>query len=574
MLFDENDLYQILNQTSSFGSFNHINWTVWQKEKSSSSNLNLVTIHEHIHETFNQITSYGGLLTVYAYLSRETDKVEYQKIQDYLVSRCRTVHEIAATCISTLIVANTPNFPKKAEDILIENERYYTYFLQGMSLIKGITSPYLQRVALNSIMGTCLQSHKLIEVANKSITEFNPVIIDNIEFPDKRLQVISNYLSEDFWKKIIKEFLSEMSAYPNLSKIIDSENGVYVENLLVDRTLDNIGIEFQKKLDLIFRDILSQHNTKTLIGDQHLEFLESLIEEANRIYPAKEAQVPITFNKDPLDQNLNLLISMEKETLALSTQKLKCRFYILDHIPKEEWKFLTSGKGDLEHVFILSRIGERLFRNYEVINQPQEVIEQLWLVPLVCVAKTVEEQGEEIVELFWIKDPLKLIVFRKNLPDISIISSVSLLLLADESWDLNWQEVLNKNTYKTVLFDLKPSIQLERIAKQFDNFSFDKVELVHKEESHCIMIFEGFKESNRLNEIYLMPCSEVQANTIVYYINTRLNLITRQKMDNPNSNILFLLSHIISKEIFFDFNALNSQFAKEAFKQDEFRTDI
>jgi hypothetical protein len=91
------------------GSYNSFDrWSVALRSSSGSVGSRLVTVHEAVHATLNDVTAYGVLLAVHVAMGRSAGHLadrDQRFMLGKLVDACRDTHEAFATFESLWIVA-------------------------------------------------------------------------------------------------------------------------------------------------------------------------------------------------------------------------------------------------------------------------------------------------------------------------------------------------------------------------------------------------------------------------------------------------------------------------------------
>lgn len=557
--FKDSDLENLLMFGSS-GAFDHFGWSVFEDNDSSSVHSRLTSQHEYQHDELNQTTSYGLLLTVIAYLARELDSEEYLTKLKILVNKCRTTHEIRATFLSTLIVSESPDFNDEPSTLLEGNIKYLDYFNQGNSLVRGLPNAYLKSIGVMTITSLCFQNPAIIEIACRSLELFDPNEISIKDSPDRRLSFLSRYINKEFWKRIIDALKNDIEDTD--LKLFEPDFNESNNYSISGERIDSIGILFQEKLDLELQQIFAQEDMAFITNDGHLELLNELLEKAHEIVPAEKAKIPLRAYKSG-DPNSDILLSFEKEAVTYSNQGIKCRFYELKKIAQSDWDKLSMGTGETEHIYVFSRPGDCLFRNYSPTNLTDEEVKFLSSLPLTCIVKNVYEDDELVVELFYIHDVDQFEEFKNLLEGIPIYVSTSMLVFSFKPWALAWEKSLNSCHFNTFLFDLKPSIQIGRLKELFTEFSFEKYNLDGLEKERTIVVFCGILKGG-LKSFWFAPSTEMKANLMTYYmasnypeISNKLNLSEEEKL-----KFQYLFGNLMTSERFFKFDALDSQLGK------------
>lgn len=572
----DNDIISLLIQgESTSGSFNHASWQIKNVVDSASSAARLTSIHESLHNELNQATAYGLVLQIIAYLSRETQEERYQKLLADLVKRCRTTHEIYATYLSTIIVTNTKDNHITVETLLAPYPDYFPYYSNGVYLTKYFNGRYLKQHALLSLIRICFQSTTIINYFVEHLAAPQLGKIPFQEFPDSRLTFFSKQLDQDFWQKALDEFYEAHAdeAFVIALKANEVAPSYLGYNELIQEENDTLSAKLIQVFESHLQALLLSHQQNTLIGAAHLEYLDSLYQQADLLFPFSKAKTPLLPNPKPFDENLHSLSNFENEILVISETPFEGHFHHLSDFKTADWPKFSSGTGENEHFFISIRLKERLLTQYSFTEQEKLRLETFNQDLFICLRRSLVKAGKRMVEFLLIETPEQLMELHQLTPTIRKLCSTSMLAFADKDWNEQWQHVLQKTTRNTLLFNLSPFRQLMNSFDQFQATLYQKVLITVGEETHTVLCFCGILNEDTLL-LYLMPCSELACNSTITFIRQYLDqdkFIEHASFTERFSwDLRVIIGHLLREEPSFDFRVLQSHFAKQKFQDNGF----
>lgn len=549
------------------GIYNHSYWQLLLEDNNQLPLGNVLSsIHESLHDDLNTSTLYGNILMILKYLYTETNNAKYNKLLNVLTLNSKDSHEIYATYLSMLILNNTKGviYSKEFNKIFPE---YKSYVLMAESLLPGLNNTYVQTHALSSIIKICFQNTMFYE-ACKNFINLNNYKLRTHDYPDYRLNILSQKITGDFWKNIIKEFeiKNELSS---INKI-DQADSFY--NIMIDDKYTNLSIELSKHFELAISKLLSEGNQKSYLEGGHLIDLNKLLNEIDKIAPFTQSRNPLKLNSNFTHDDSSLLESYENEELKIRHNKYNAKVYFLKDIDQNELDSLRNKSDDIIYYYLISRITERLFTQYSFSDKDKSILLNLDNKYVNCLRKKIDINDELIIKLYIIETPNELIQLNKQ-SKIGILSSTSMMLIGIDNWNKKWLEIINTVSNNTYLFDLSPFIHMKRtLDKYYDKISIHKIDITISNVDRTPMILIG--KNKKFNSIFIIPCSEMTADIIYDQAVKKLGkdkVFKDMKLFNTYKKILkFSLQNLYEEEIVFNFKALESNYAWEQLKNDEF----
>ena len=553
--YQEDDLYKLLlNQNNPQGAYNHSVWEIYTKGELDSDAVLLTSIHESMHNHLNNGTAYGLVLTILAHLAREN--MIKKRVLFNMVKMCRTSHEIFATYTSLLILS-----PQGIKREIIEKRypSYKTYLNQASSLMGGVKKNHLQYALINSFIRVCFQNPELINYL-KQDTLLN---IKNKDSPDSRLLLLSKYLNETRLNKWLQKFVDTHKTPLEANRFIELE-----DDLIIPKSeATQFNLMGQSLSDFIYEEIRNDKTIgfSTMYGDEHLTFLDDLLKYANNIMPINSIIVA-----DKEYNKINALLQHESEIVFFNTILKDAIILPFSEYPIEAWKQLLVVAEGEAYIYIVSRVTERLLEKYnfskeDIVWLMENHSEFLTAVLIKQIVNGIEKMVFLVFEL-----PSQIEAIYNN--DYSIICNSDMILSSDSHWK-QWGLVIEKYTAHTYLFDLSPSIHIERSIVMHDTIIYNSFHLEVENGEYAFVILLGKSKQQKMN-IFFMPCSPVMSNLLLEHLSKQgksFSLLDPEK--DLSDNVLWLLRVQMTRlldESRFDFMAEKSKYADKGFEDDRF----
>lgn len=559
-MHDKNDIYNLLIESERLpeGRYNHSTWELLTHGTPDYNESSVASVHEAMHHVLNNTTLFGLLLIVTAYLARERE--EYKSQLGELVNNSRNAHEIFATYSSLLLVSPDIATPAWIKDRY--HHSYVGYVDEAKQILDGVALPHLQFSVLYTVIRLCFQSDKLQDSINKG----TPFDIPFDQYPDSRLQYIQQSITPEYWQAIENDYLSQNSDNLAAQIFMQANGDVTIEEQYGTHMLNEISISYQ---DFIYSrlsaDIL-QPNLSALSNNGHLQALPRLLEFAEQVAPGELSSSPVKLDTQPeVDFGLS---DYENESMKIRAAVLPAHILSFAEIPSDKWEYLQFNYENMKHIYIVSRITEKFVQQFQFTTEEREWLIKNhpdFVIAILC-KESIAKKGDLLVVI--LDDPTQIEELSNN--GMPILSNSSLLPVADAKWG-TWHSALAKYSTHTVLFDLKPSSQIDKIAKQYEVIEYAKLYLEFHNVSYpfVCLIARGFLPTG----IYFMPCSEVFSNILIEFLSTKTftQIYNEEKHDNAELNLVlrFGMSHLIDESIF-DFRSLDTNYALRCFSQNRF----
>jgi len=557
------------------GAYNHLTWDINQKANSTHESSILTSVHESFHSDLNNSSAYGLILIVVAYLARETQDEGHINSLISLVEGCRTGHELYATYMSLLAMSREQSSEIDLK-LLASYPDYVQYVELGEQIVGSMRGDFLQKHALAAVVKLCFQTPFVEALTAQGLKHYDFADMPEAHYPDRRLESILPLLTADFWSETIFDFMVE-HVLPHIEH--DTANYLLEDRYDFDslpvELYDRLSIELTHHLEKAVCRIFVDAKIAVLTGMDHLNYLDTLLNQADAMYSFDDAKVPLMRHEDPSENIINTLRSFEGEILRTSDIKLRADVVEFESLSRTDWEHYLIQDSDKEYFFVVSRIVEKLLDQYSFSAESLALLDGHEFV--VCLRKyTVSESGA-VIRLCLMSNPKQLTVLDR-ISKKGMLANSSMCLMSYRPWNEHWQDVLNKACTHTLLFDLSPFEHIGRtLAQVYTEINVRKVSFNDRGTIYTalVLICEG-----SMTGFYFILCSEMCANSIVYMVNEALATKAGNEskfVSNPLEKdsdyhlvIKRTLMHLYREELVFDFASMSTLFAKKAIKEQQF----
>lgn len=552
----KNDVYELLinGDDTPTGSYNHANWKIHTQGEVDTDAVLLTSVHESMHKVLNDSTAYGLLLIVVSHLVRENVADKRHILR--LVKASRNAHEIFATYTSLLLTS-----PQSINHTLIERcyPDYSKYVQQAEFLLEGLDGRHLHYPILSAIIETCFQNPALYN----NIEKRDIFKISRKDEPDQRLIELSKNLNGSSLNRWLDEFIHQYEDIDAAKEHVTM--GRFPEGLN-DAELSQYN-EIQRALNIsIYQSIRREHKMAIMEEDEHLLFLDSLLNYVNFEYKQLPDTLPIGNSIDRQDE-ITPVSHYESESVVYRNKLPKADLIKFNDYPQDGIEKLLGKTDLLNYLYLVGRITERFIDQYDF--QPEQ---KTWLTdtyPDFFVAISVNDPTKENIFLFVVLDAPEQLLF---LAQYHLLTSVSMLLTSDKRW-IPWDSELIEQSTQVILFDLPPTEQIPRSFENFDTVFFHSFHIEVETKEYAFVVLIATIENMPTN-IFLLPCGAVMSNLLLEMLK---NLAPRFRLLDPENDVSPDISDLIRLSMtrlldqsHFNFNALSTQYAQRGFANAQF----
>lgn len=561
LLHNENNLYELLtrSETRPEGSYNHATWEIRTKGELDSDAALITSVHEAMHDHLNNGTAYGLILIIVAYLVRE-GAIDKQKLLK-MVNACRTSHEIFATYTSLLIVSRE----NILQDLIQQHyPAYFKYVQLAQSLMPGVHKNHLQYPIINSLIRVCFQNSALVQYLERGeLLNIRP-----IDCPDQRLILLSRYLTEDILKSWLQTFIESHESPAEARRFVEAENDL--DMITVEALgFDTMG---QSLSNFVYEAIRTDASVgfPVMEFDAHLDFLDDLLAYANKLAPMSSASLPLVADKYP--DKIDGVSQYESEAVIFNEHLLPATVIPFAAYPEDQLHRLLSRAEGKDYLYIISRITERFLVQYQFSEKDRN-----WLGenhPDFVITIATKQKVDRVISIVFVvlDSPDQFNTLGKK--EFPMLTNSSMLLTSDNTWE-SWHEIIEHYSTHTLLFDLSPSIHLERSMTMniYDKVYYNSFHLETEQGDYAFIVLIG-KGSKAVTGLFILPCSAVMSNLLLAKLEKlgeRFQRIDPEKSLSEDMHWLLRLQMTrLLDEARFDFKALSSQYAVRGFANAQF----
>ncbi len=545
----------IKGYTKGIGVYNHDFWHVMFENDSTTIDSQLISLHESLHSELNHCTAYGLVLVCYNFLRKETKDALYDSYLQTLMKKCTLVHEIYAVYMSSSILSPIGSGAAEHRKLLESYPDYLQYYRRGTKMLKGIKGKYLSQTCLKSAIRISLQSKSFTEKIIDSLDAFDLSQFPESDFPEARLKVIQNAIDQGVWTEIIEKYCNSKEDGSYLKLVMRSENEPEAFNELIDKKYD---LDSSHLFEFIYAElveVLKKAGRDSLVFNEHLDYIDALFEETNKIFPYSEAKYSVLKrNEIPENYDNFLLLNHQYEIVYTSPAPIKTTIIALRNYPLEKWGDLAVGVNEDQHFFLVARTGKGILEQYFLSEKDRNKLLALEKEVLVFLRVSEVVNGEREVFLFLLES-IEDIIALKRLKKGAVCFNITLSCFAIPALKNYWLPGFEEQTLCSVLIDLSLHRELDNLAQQFDqiDYQFSTIEVGDKQFS-TFLFYVNEKERKML---LLAPCSIITAKSIKYYLENKSGKeVFRQNGEflvELSWQIRMVLGHLFREEHYFKF---------------------
>jgi hypothetical protein len=554
MNFRKNDIDTQLrfNDYGPAGVYNQLNWKVRSGADATHIMNQVVSVHEFMHNDLNNITAYGSLLQGYAYLAGENTPLQafYTHVLYELVEQCRTAHEVYATWMSINLLRADIHDPLH-EEVLADNEEYLYYYSCAAELVQQVPDLYLRRQIISAVINICFQSQAIVEAAIANLAEFDLEKLSKDDFPNQRLNFITQNCANIDWMKMLNEFVETQQSEPWYGLLRDALSGNGDETALSDPANETNSEKIERFIYDRLAEKFKQQGLLSFPYLQGLSYFKDILPLLDQLAPFNQSANPLTINTEPSDTIRGTLQNFVNETLLFSNQPLTCTLLQPRDIPDATKANILAGIGEYPHIFITGRT--YFFMAEQYIFPAKEDFQ--WCEEgsgsFAAIRYAYMLDDERVVVYIPFSEPAELEDFLKDkAADIPVLSAISEIACYDKDWWQRWGDFFaNNSATACILLDLSPLYYIEKVLCDATGLFYGKMNIKMEELVKSAMLFH-VKNDGKTAALIVAPCSEIYAQAIHYYIQERFPLF-ENKIDLPKEhkqNLGAILSHVFKEE--------------------------
>lgn len=561
-MFKDDDLLKLLFESNTAqGIFNQLNWDSQLESDYTSTQSELISLHESYHNELNNASIYGVLLQFYAFLGRSNEQC--QTILKGLVKNCRISHEVYATCMSCWLMNQVAKRKvEETEKLIIDLPQYIFYLRLGNHLTRDFSGAFLKEQALSAIIYFVFNRGNIMDkVLFNRIKGFKTNTLRSASYPDAILERIKREVPDKFflnaWKKFKKTNSTEINRLaiferteqeiPAYLDAIEKQNDMLTKQLI---------IHFHDELRQFFSNI----DTPDLSPRLRFDYYRKLIEIGDDVFPDLPVKKRLVLNDNPEDDERNTLLNFQGERIINSIDKIQAMLYPLDFVNVENWNELAVGDGDKRHFYLVYRTKSKLIEQYQFDQETVIYISNLPSEELLLMRRSVVVNGQRIVELILLEHPkhLEQLYSTKN-NSISMLCNLSFFSMHQLNYSDVWEKHIQNYCISTTLIDIPLFNKFDTHFNQYEQVLYEFITIKVEENNKTALVFLGF--DGKLYTVYILPCSKMVAQSIIHYLlNTefknQFSRISQELLSFFSDLIVINISHLLREEHFFDLNRL------------------
>ncbi len=538
------------------GEFNHLTWQVHPTFQKDSVIDALSSLHEWSHHELNNVTSYGLLLTYFAFLARHADqhREEFADRLLQLVAACQIAHETYATWFSVELLSAKFSLAELQSKLPPD---YRALRQLGEGLVREIPSPFLRQQAFLTMLRSCFEAPAFAQFGCASAEQFRWAHVRARDFPNARLEfIVKKNPSELFtiWGTEYCKTIDNGAIATALHRTRDQE---FFDLPLPDA--DAALAKFLRWLSDKWRDWMLGQDLAVGPYECHLHLVSTLVDDMNRRCADSPITHPLRPTTSPHDTATVLLQQMETEIVRLRSQPLAAEFVPIEALPSAIWPNLSMGSPS--HLFLQARSLDDLRRQHSLAESQIPDDFRAEDSPIVFLRRRapVGADGNETVQLFYFRTPQELRAFRASTESIPTYGLVSSILAVDQAWCDTW---LDPSILWLSKIDHSLSAFLLQHCSSQQEVRYSTATLQDGDRRVHFVTFLTRSSGRSHWGMYIGFCGEQTAKACVQVIQHKLDpgqvVLDQQPFEEDLAPALSVIAtHMMRDESFFSFNQLS-----------------
>lgn len=539
------------------GEFNHLVWQVHPTFRNGNVSDQLSSLHEWTHHELNNVSSYGLLLTYFAFLARHSDshRERFAELLLQLVARCQIVHEVYATWYSVELLTGKFSLdeilPKLPPD-------YLAYHQLGEGLVNDIESSFLRQQAFLTIVRSCFEAPTFAQFNCNEAELFQLIDIRGRDFPDSRLRFVTRNMAPALFTMWSFEYCDTSHDGTIRTALTRTRHEDFFDQSLQEA--DASLARFLKWLSEKWNRWLSDHGVPTNVYESHLAMVPVLVDDMNRRCTSAAVTHPLQATSAPHDSAAVLLEQMESEIVRLRPVPIPGELIPMSALPQSVWQHLPVGQPP--HLFIQARSLDDIKRQHHIVESiTLDELRNGIGDPLVFVRWRCSpgEMAEEKVHLLYLQQPEELRELRSATLGVPAYGLISSALNVDSSW---WNEWLDPSVLWVSKIDHSLSVFLNRHCFRQEEVRYSTATLREGERLVHFITFLTRSAGESRWGLYIGFCGEHTAKACVQFITHKFGsdkfVFDREPFEGDLALALSVVAtHMMRDEFFFSFNQLS-----------------
>lgn len=540
------------------GAFNHLIWQVQPTLDADSVSDSLASMHEWAHHELNNVSSYGLLLTYYAFLSRHADdnREAFAERLGQLVERCQVAHEVYATWYSVELLRTAFSLDSLLAEL---PDDYKAYHQQGERIVRRIDSPFLRQQAFLVVVRSCFEAAVFSMFDSERADQFRLTDIRTKDLPNSRLQFVVGSLSEDLFPRWTMEFC-RCSGKSRDAEAIAFALGRTRDQAFFDLPLsqaDAVLGRFLTWLTTKWNGWLEERCLSNGNYEDHLKLAPLLIDDMNVRCSKATVAHPLSATTSPHDTAAVLLQQMESEVVRIRQVPLLVDIVPVSTLAHDMWPMLPVGQPP--HLLFQARTLQDVCTQHNL--QYDELARHLGAAPLVFLRRREppDDDGNESANIFLFETPDELKAIRAVTPNVKAYGFVSSSLMLDQSWMNQWLDPsilwVGKIEHSLHAF-LTGHCQKQQHVRYSTSTLRDGDQILH------FICFLTREADERHWGLYIGFCAEHTAKACVQFIEQKMDparfVFDREPFEGDLAPVLQVIAtHTMRDEFYLSFNQLS-----------------
>lgn len=539
------------------GEFNHLIWQVQPTLCEGSVSDKLSSLHEWTHHELNNSTTYGLLLTYFAFLARHADdnRARFAELLRQFVTGCHVAHEIYATWHSVELLSGM--FP--LTDILSKlPPDYLAYFRLGDGFVSEIESSFLRQQAFLTVVRSCFESPTFAQFDCQTVETFDFSEIRGSDLPDTRLRFLVKRIKPGLFAAWSEEYCESHDDGSIRTALTRTRSEDFFDLPLQEA--DASLARFLKWLSNKWRDWLSGHGVIANEYEFHLTKVRELVEDMNSRCSSATVTHPLRATTSPHDSAAVLLHQMESEIVQLREAPLPAEIIPLSALPRSIWPSLPVGVP--AHLFFQARSFDDMARQHVFVeSQDLNEFEKSRSKPIVFLRRSTSTDisGTAPVRLLLFRQTEELRELRRLTSDVPAFGLISSSLSVDSEW---WNEWLDPSILWISKIDHSLSVFLEQHCARQDEVRYSTATIRDANRLAHFVTFLTRSIGESQWGLYIGFCGEHTAKACVQFIAHKFDpgkfVFDREPFEGDLAQALSVIAtHMMRDEYFFSFNQLS-----------------
>lgn len=539
------------------GQFNHLIWQVQPTFSEDGLSDKLSSLHEWTHHELNNCTSYGLLLTYFAFLARhaDADRQEFGRKLQQLVAACLVSHEVYATWHSVELMSGVFPMERLLETLPPD---YVAYYRLGEGLVGEIESSFLRQQAFQTIVRSCFEAPAFAQIDVKRSDRFELASIRGRDLPDNRLRLISKRITPGLFTTWSQEYCDSVDDGAIQTALKRTRREDFFDLPLEES--DAALAKFLLWLSQKWRAWLAEFGLGVNEYESHLNMVGILVDDMNSRCSTAAVAHPLRATSTPHDSAAILLQQMESEVVQLRPEPVAAQFIPLIALPQPVWSNLPVGQPP--HLLIQARVFDDISRQHSLV--PSDDLSELLRTPRRPVVflrrRAKSDEGlRETASLLFMQQPEELRKLRLTTQGVPAFGLISSALQVDSVW---WNEWLDPSVLWISKIDHSLSVFLEQHCRSQEDVRYSTATIrEHDRVVHFLSFLTRTAGETRWG-LYIGFCGEHTAKACVQFIKHKLDsnkfVFDREPFEGDLSQALSVVAtHMMHDEFFFSFNQLS-----------------